>query len=63
MAQLGIVPDRSLPYGGWGMVPALYRRLFETDDGQAPIPDPPHRLWPWVNAPEPAIATWQAPGQ
>jgi hypothetical protein len=45
------------------MVPALYRRLFETDDAQAPITDPPHRLRPSANAPEPAIATWQAPGQ
>jgi hypothetical protein len=63
MAELGIVPDRPLPYGGWGLIPDPYGRLFETDDGQAPIPDPPHRPWPWANAPVPAIATWHCPGQ
>jgi hypothetical protein len=35
--------DRPLPYWGWGMIPDPYGRLFETDDGQAPIPDPPYQ--------------------
>jgi hypothetical protein len=63
VAQLGIVPDRPLPYWGWGLIPDPYGRLFETDDSQAPIPDSPHQPWPWANAPEPAIATLHCPGQ
>jgi hypothetical protein len=63
IAELGIVPDRPLPYRGWGMIPDPYGRLFETDHSQAPIPDPPSQPWPWANAPEPANATWHCPGQ
>ncbi|WP_239163700.1 plasmid pRiA4b ORF-3 family protein [Paractinoplanes rishiriensis] len=58
---LGTVPDRPLPYWGWGVIPDAYGRLFDGDDGQTPIPDP-DEPWPWANAPEPSIVTWHHPG-
>jgi hypothetical protein len=60
---LGVVPDRPLPYWGWGVIPDPYGRLFDGDDGETPIPDPPHRPWPWANALEPTIITEHCPGQ
>lgn len=60
---LGVVPDRPLPYWGWGVIPDPYGRLFDGDDGETPIPDPPHEPWPWANAPEPIILTRHCPGQ
>jgi hypothetical protein len=60
---LGVVPDRPLPYWGWGVIPDPYGRLFNGDDGETPVPDPPHQPWPWVNAPEPTIVTLHCPGQ
>jgi hypothetical protein len=38
---LGIIPDRPLPYWGWGEIPDQYGRRTETDDGETPLaPDP-----------------------
>lgn len=41
MTELGVRPDRPLPYWGWGLIPDPYGRLFDADDGETPIPDPP----------------------
>jgi hypothetical protein len=60
---LGVVPVRPLPYWGWGVIPDPYGRLFDGDDGDTPIPDPPQQPWPWANAPEPTILTRHYPGQ
>jgi len=38
---LGIVPDRPLPYFGWGDIPDQYRRRWYGDDGESPEPDDP----------------------
>lgn len=40
---LGVVSDRPLPYWGWAVIPDPYGRLFDGDDGETPIPDPPHQ--------------------
>ena len=61
--ELGSVPDRPLPYWGWGVIPDPYGRLFDGDDGETPIPPPPYQPWPWANAPSPTIATYHGPGQ
>ena len=38
---LGIIPDRPLPYFGWGAIPDQYGRVWSADDGEAqPGPDP-----------------------
>src|SRR5438046_2046880 len=61
--RLGVGPERPLPYWGWGVIPDPYGRLFDADDGETPIPAPPHQPWPWGNAPEPTIITAHCPGQ
>jgi hypothetical protein len=39
--QLGVVPDRPLPYCGWGDIPDQYDRRFQHDDGETPLgPNP-----------------------
>ena len=38
---LGIVPDRPLPYFGWGAVPDQYGRAWSADDGEAQQPQDP----------------------
>ena len=41
--QLGILPQRPLPYWGWGVIPDQYGRLWVGDDGEGdsnPGPDP-----------------------
>jgi Plasmid pRiA4b ORF-3-like protein len=60
---LGVVPDRPRPYWGWGTIPDPYGRLFDGDDGEAPVPKPPHQPWPWPDAPQPTIMTRHCPGQ
>lgn len=35
---LGIEPDRPLPYWGWGDIPDQYRRRWDGDDGESPMP-------------------------
>ncbi len=49
---LGIVPERPLPYWGWGDLPDQYGRRWMEDDGDSPIPPDPGRsdlppLFPW----------------
>ncbi|MFI0242266.1 hypothetical protein [Streptomyces sp. NPDC016845] len=61
--EVGIVPDKPLPYWGWGLIPDPYGRLWDGDDGEQPIPTPPHEPWPWANAPQPSLATLHCPGQ
>lgn len=39
--SLGIVPDRPLPYWGWGDIPDQYGRRWDGDDGESPIPPDP----------------------
>lgn len=38
---LGSVPDRPLPYFGWGAIPDQYRRAWAADDGETPLPPDP----------------------
>lgn len=51
---LGVVPDRPLPYWGWGEIPDQYGRRWDGDDGEsAPPRDPGDRdpadleHWAW----------------
>jgi hypothetical protein len=50
--KLGIVPQRPLPFYGWGDIPDQYGRRFDADDGETPVPPdpgwtdlPPLRPW------------------
>lgn len=44
---LGSVPDRPLPYFGWGGIPDQYGRAWSGDDGEVlPPPDPQLRDLP-----------------
>jgi len=50
--ELGILPDRPLPYWGWGAIPDQYGRRWDADDGESPVPENPGRsdlppLLPW----------------
>ncbi|MCL2788937.1 MAG: plasmid pRiA4b ORF-3 family protein [Micrococcales bacterium] len=52
LESLGIVPDKPLPYWGWGQIPDQYGRRWDEDDGESdPPPDPglvdlpPLRRW------------------
>jgi hypothetical protein len=38
---VGSVPDRPLPYFGWGAIPDQYGRAWAADDGETPIPPDP----------------------
>jgi hypothetical protein len=38
---LGIVPERPLPYWGWGEIPDQYRRQWDGDDGESEMPKDP----------------------
>ena len=38
---LGILPDRPLPYWGWGDIPDQYRRRWDGDDGESARPKDP----------------------
>ena len=60
--QLGAVPNGPLPYWGWGSIPDPYGRLFDGDDGETPVPDPPHEPWPWADVPAPTVLTQSFPG-
>lgn len=43
---LGILPDKPLPYWGWGDIPDQYRRRWDGDDGESPQPENPGtRAW------------------
>jgi len=51
--QLGIVPDRPLPYWGWGTIPDQYGRGWDGDDGESPKPKNPK------GSDLPSIGPWQ----
>lgn len=38
---LGTRPDTPLPYWGWGEIPDQYRRRWDSDDGESPLPPDP----------------------
>ncbi len=38
---LWILPDKPLPYWGWGDIPDQYRRQWDGDDGESPQPQDP----------------------
>jgi hypothetical protein len=38
---LGIRPDTPLLYWGWGEIPDQYRRRWDSDDGESPLPPDP----------------------
>ena len=38
---VGLVPDRPLPYFGWGVIPDQYGRVWSADDGETPLPPDP----------------------
>lgn len=38
---LGAVPDRPLPYFGWGEIPDQYGRAWSSDDGEVQLPPDP----------------------
>jgi len=61
--QLGVVPERPLPFWGWGTIPDPYGRLFDGDDGETPVPAFPFEPWPWARAPEPTVFLESCPGQ
>lgn len=39
--ELGILPERPLPYWGWGDLPDQYGRRWDDDDGESPPPADP----------------------
>lgn len=39
--SLGLVPDRPLPYFGWGAIPDQYGRAWSADDGETQSPPDP----------------------
>ena len=41
LEALGIVPDKPLPYFGWGDIPDQYRRGWDGDDGESELPEDP----------------------
>jgi len=40
LQTVGITPERSMPYWGWGVIPDQYGRTWDGDDGETPPPDP-----------------------
>jgi hypothetical protein len=50
--ELGIIPERPLPYWGWGEIPDQYGRRWQDDDAESEVPPdpgvsdlPPLRPW------------------
>lgn len=41
LESVGIVPDRPLPYSGWGAIPDQYGRRWSADDDEAQLPPDP----------------------
>ncbi len=63
MEVLGMVPMRPLPYSGWGVIPDAYGRLWDGDDGESPVPQPPEGWLPGsAGGPAPTIVTLYRPG-
>ncbi|MGX1702602.1 IS1096 element passenger TnpR family protein [Microbacterium sp. NPDC055357] len=55
--EVGIVPDKPLPYWGWGSIPDQYGRNWDGDDGESRMPQRPRAVdpmqaheWPAVGA-------------
>lgn len=46
LETLGIVPDKPLPYWGWGTIPDQYDRKWDGDDGENSAPQSPARQDP-----------------
>ena len=44
LETLGIIPDRPLPWWGWGSIPDQYGRDWNGDDGDTPPPPAPDGL-------------------
>ena len=44
METLGVIPDRPLPWFGWGDIPDQYGRRWNGDDGETPLPPQPDGL-------------------
>lgn len=44
--EFGVVPDKPLPYWGWGSIPDQYGRNWDGDDGESPMPQRPQALHP-----------------
>lgn len=42
METLGIIPDKPLPFWGWGDIPDQYGRRWNGDDGSTPMPPEPN---------------------
>jgi hypothetical protein len=53
--ELGIVPDKPLPYWGWGSIPDQYGRTWAGDDGEKPIPERPAARHPMLVHDWPAV--------
>ncbi len=51
--QLGSLPNRPLPYWGWGSIPDQYGRAWDGDDGESPKPKSPK------GSDLPSIGPWQ----
>jgi len=41
LETVGIIPDKPLPYFGWGAIPDQYGRTWSADDGEAQLPPDP----------------------
>lgn len=57
MAELGEIPDRPVPYSGWGDIPDQYGRRWDGDDGEDAPPKSPRR--PFADLP-PLLPWWGA---
>lgn len=53
--ELGIVPDKPLPYWGWGSIPDQYGRTWAGDGGETPIPKRPAARHPMLVHDWPAV--------
>jgi hypothetical protein len=53
--ELGIHPDKPLPYWGWGQIPDQHGRRWADDDGSGPTPPAPSRPHPMVTGEWPAL--------
>ena len=56
LETLGIVPSGPLPYFGWGDIPDQYRRRWDGDDGESPVPEDPEL------SDLPPLRPWWGPG-
>jgi hypothetical protein len=63
MAELGHRARPAAAVLGMGPDPRPVRAAVRDRRQPGSDPRPAHRPWPWANAPEPAIATRQGPGQ